>query len=362
MTFGHLRYPLFAVSVLILLIAFWGGLLRLGWPWSVFLGGSHLSHGALMISGFLGTLIGIERAVALRRSWPYLAPISSGVGSLMLIVGVPDWIGKGLISLGSFIMVMMFLPVLRQHRAFHTCLMSLGALSWLIGNLLWLLGWQIYRIVLWWGGFLIFTIAGERLELARIVRLSKARWLTFTISTAGLFAGLLLSLFAYDSGTRLAGAGMTCLSLWLITSDITRKTLHNPDLPRFIAITLLIGYLWLGLAGLLGMIHGGTAAGALYDAFLHTIFLGFVFSMIFGHAPIIFPAIFGKQAVYNRALYAPVILLSLSLSMRLVGNLSGMIAWRMWGGLLNGVALLSFLCLMGVLVMRKVGFTNQVKL
>jgi len=296
--------------VLTLLVAIWAGLLRLGWPWSAFLGRISFSHGALMISGFLGTLIGIERAVALRKFWPYLAPIASGMGGLMLIVSVADRIGMGLITLGSFVMVVLFLLALRQHRTFHTLLMTLGALSWMIGNLFWLSGWQVYRIVLWWAGFLILTIAGERLELARLLRLSKAHRLTFSISIAILLVGMLLSTFAYDTGTRLSGVGMLCLALWLMTSDIARKTLHNPDLPRYIAIALLIGYLWLGMAGTLGLMYGGTAAGPLHDAFLHTIFLGFVFSMIFGHAPIIFPAIFGKQAIYNRALFFPLVLLT----------------------------------------------------
>lgn len=361
MTFGNLRYPLFAISVLTLLVAIWAGLLRLGWPWSAFLGRLSFSHGALMISGFLGTLIGIERAVALRNFWPYLAPISSGLGGLMLIIGAPDLVGRGLISLGSLVMTIVFFYALRKHFALHTLLLSLGALSWLIGNLLWLSGWQVYRIVLWWAGFLILTIAGERLELARLLRLSQVRRLAFIISIVIFLTGLLLSIFVYDPGTRMAGTGIFLLALWLIISDIIRKTLRHSGLPQYIAITLLIGYLWLGLAGALGLIYGGTAAGPLYDAFLHAIFLGFVFSMIFGHAPMIFPVIFGRQAVYHRALFAPMVLLTLSLIMRLAGDIRGVIPWRMCGGLLNGVALILFIVSMGVLVLKGAGYGNEAR-
>lgn len=43
------------------------------------------------------------------------------------------------------------------------------------------------------------------------------------------------------------------------------------------------------MSGALALMAGQQVAGPLYDAMLHTFFLGFVFGMIFGHAPIIFP-------------------------------------------------------------------------
>jgi len=42
-----------------------------------------------MVSGFLGTLISLERAVALKARWPYAAPLLSGLGDAALIVGGP---------------------------------------------------------------------------------------------------------------------------------------------------------------------------------------------------------------------------------------------------------------------------------
>ena len=46
-------------------------------------------HGPLMVVGFLGTLIGLERAVALGRLWPYGIPMLSGVSALSALVGLP---------------------------------------------------------------------------------------------------------------------------------------------------------------------------------------------------------------------------------------------------------------------------------
>jgi hypothetical protein len=118
-----------------------------------------------------------------------------------------------------------------------------------------------------------------------------------------------------------------------------RKT----GLPRFIAVCLLSGYVWLAAGGLMALVFGGVAAGPRYDAMLHAIFLGFVFSLIFGHAPIVFPAVLGVPLAYHPSFYAPLALLQLSLALRVVGDLSLWWAGRQWGGLLNAVAILLFL-------------------
>jgi hypothetical protein len=81
----------------------------------------------------------------------------------------------------------------------------------------------------------------------------------------------------------------------------------------------------------------------MYDAALHSIFVGFVISMIFGHAPIIFPAILGVPITYRPAFAVQLILLHLSLLIRILGDLANLVAVRRWGGFLNEIALLLFL-------------------
>src|SRR5690625_5162317 len=46
-------------------------------------------HGMLMMLGFLGTLISLERAVALRQVWGYLAPGLLGAGAILLLTPAP---------------------------------------------------------------------------------------------------------------------------------------------------------------------------------------------------------------------------------------------------------------------------------
>jgi cytochrome c5 len=161
--------------------------------------------------------------------------------------------------------------------------------------------------------------------------------------TGLLLAGMALTRMDFDAGMRLMGLGQVMLAVWLLRYDIARRTVRQADLSRFIAICLLAGYAWLGLSGMIGLRFGGVMTGPRYDALLHTIFLGFVFSMIFGHAPIILPAITNLAVAYHPVFYVHLGLLQLSLLLRVTGDLWLWLPGRRWGGLLNGVAMLVFL-------------------
>jgi hypothetical protein len=98
-----------------------------------------------------------------------------------------------------------------------------------------------------------------------------------------------------------------------------------------------------------GALQPGTAS---YDAALHALLLGFVFSMVFGHAPIIFPAILRVAVPYHPVFYAPLVLLQVSLLMRLAGNAAGQTDWIRTGGLLGAIALLAFIVNTATAVLR----------
>lgn len=340
---SRVPFPLLALGVLALLAALWAGLVRLGWGLPPLRPTLPMAHGPLMVSGFLGTLIGLERAVALNRPWMYSGPVLSGLGALLLAAGLRGWVGPLLISLGSLGLVAVFGVIVRRQAALYTLTMALGALAWLAGNLLWLAGQPVAYIVLWWAGFLVLTIAGERLELARILRPSPVSRAAFLAAVALFLAGAVAGTAAFDLGVRLAGVGMLALAGWLLRHDVARRTIRTTGLTRFIAACLLPGYLWLGAAGVMALMFGGLAAGPRYDAMLHALFLGFVFSMIFGHAPIILPAVLRSPMAFDRTVYIPLALLHLSLLLRVVGDLTGWLAGRQWGGLLNVIVLLGFL-------------------
>lgn len=99
---------------------------------------------------------------------------------------------------------------------------------------------------------------------------------------------------------------------------------------------------------------GAQVAGPRYDAVLHIVFVGFVISMIFGHAPIIFPAILGVPINFQPAFYIHLILLHTSLALRVVADYANLHTLRMWSGLLNEAAILLFIG-MTVFSIRKGG-------
>src|SRR5574341_142992 len=331
-----------AAAILSLLAALWLGLMRLPWSLPALPTVSALSHGPLMVGGFLGTLIAMERVAALRRAWMMASPALAALGAVSLLLGAPPFLGALFITLGSIGLAAIFGVMLRQHPTDHVAVMFVGTLAWVIGNALWLAGWAIPQVVLWWLGFLVLTIAGERLELNRVLKLSGAIRLLFIIVVMVFLAGLGLSAVTPDLGVRVAGAGLIGLAAWLVRFDIARYTIRREGLTRYIAACLLAGYVWLGVGGALIAGFGHQTAGLRYDAMLHSVFLGFVFSMIFGHAPMILPALTGREMAYSPRFYAHLALLHASLMLRVGGDLAGWLPGRQWGGLLNMVALLAF--------------------
>ncbi|MBI4604801.1 MAG: hypothetical protein HY721_22795 [Planctomycetes bacterium] len=338
------RFPFLVAGVLCLAAGIWGGLARLQWglplPASA---ASWISfHGPLMVSGFLGTLIGLERAVAMGRAWAYLGPLLSAAGGLVLASGASERTGQVLLAAAGLSLVAVFGAFLRHERALHTAAMGAGAASWLAGSLLWLSGWPIAQVVFWWAGFLLLTIAGERIELARLRRPSRWERPLFLASAALFLSGLALSVAAPARGERTAGLGMLAFALWLLRFDVARRTVRQAGLPRFVAVALLSGYVWLLAAGVLAAALPPWEHKQAYGAVLHGVFLGFAMAMVFGHAPIVFPAVLGVPIPFRRAFYAHLAVLQASVALRAAGDLGGWLPVSQWGGLLGAVALALF--------------------
>ena len=341
---ARLHAPIIGLVVIALLAALWAALGRIGWrlpqlPMPI-LG----QHGALMTSGFLGTLVSLERSVALQKRWTYAVPLLSALGSLALVIGLPFEIGRSLLALGALGLVIVFWHIYRLRSTIDIATMAIGAIMWFVGNTLWLFNQPLYHASPWWAGFLILTIAGERLELSRVLLLNKASRDFFKVALGTFSIGLLISLLVSDIGVRIAGAGLLLFGVWLLRYDVARRTIRKDGLTRFIAACLLPGYVWLVIGGGLWIAIGSSStAGFLYDAMLHALFLGFVFSMIFGHAPIILPAVMPIDVTYRPRFYVHLILLQLSLVVRVIADLLAAQPVRQWAGLINVLAVLIFL-------------------
>ena len=335
------RPLLIALVALSVLAAVAGGLLRAGVTWpllhgSALVGAAAASHAALMLSGFLGTVIAIERAAAIRRPWDYVAPLASGAGAALLLVGRIE-AGAMLGVAAAAVSVGVHLVVLRRQRAAHTALLLGAALAWLVGQASFAAGRGVDATLPWWFLLPVLTIAAERLEMTRLTRRPAAALPLLGVIVALLLAGAALG--SRPAGGVVFGVALGALALWLGVFDIARRTVFATGLARYMAVCLLTGYAWLLLAGLAWM---GMALGCPgRDLALHALGLGFIVSMVMGHAPVILPAVARIKLHFGPWFYAPLLVLHGSLVLRLIGGI-GRPALRALGSELNAASLALF--------------------
>jgi len=326
-----------------------GGLARLGLGMPPGAASATGLHGMLMIGGFLGTVIGIERAVALGGRAGFLAPAASGLAALALIGGhvAP---GAWLLVLASAALVVVGGVLARRQPAAHTVLLLVASGAWLGANALFALGAGGDASILWGFAFLVLTIAAERLELTRLApRRPLAQPLLLAI-VAAVLAGCALAIWLPTSGAALYGLALFALAAWLLAFDVARRTLRAHGLARYAAVCLLGGYAWLAIAGL--AFAGAALLGwPVRDLALHALALGFVLSMIFAHAPIIAPAIMRVKIAFVPFFYVAPAALHLSLVVRFGPGLFDPGA-RAIGGALNAATLVAFALAMAYAIRR----------
>ena len=335
----RLRYLPLAIGAASLAAGFWTGLGRIGIALPN-LAQLDALHGALMISGFFGTLISLERAVALNRPFAYAAPALSAAGALALLFHAP------LLAIVLFIMASAVLTfataiILARFPTLFTAVLTLAAAAWAFGALVWLGGRPMSEVTGWWLAFLVLTIAGERLELSRLLAPSRRAQAFFIGAIALIIVGTARGELAGDSAPLTALGYLACTA-WLVVHDIARRTVRQSGQTRFSATCMLAGYFWLGVTGLYLLVSPpGTAAFA-YDAAVHGIAIGFVLSMVFGHALIILPAVTGLAVRYHPAVYGALALLHLSVALRIASDFFELVGARAASGPLTIAALLAF--------------------
>ena len=318
------------------------GLLLLGLPAPVTTDRMPDTHGMVMVLGFVGTVVALERAVALRRRAGFTAPALLGAGGLLLISSAPLRLGQVALTAGAAALIGIYIPLWRRQRDDSILVQAFGAVLATGGALLWLGGMPVARLLPWLAGFVVLTIAGERLELARVILLATATVGQLLGLAAMMTFGTVLTLLWPVVGYPVLGLSLLALVGWLMVHDVARRTIRATGVTRFMAGCLLAGYVWLAVAGAIWVLAGGVTDGPAYDAVIHAVFLGFTMSMIMAHAPVILPAILRCRLPYHPVMIAPPVLLHASLLLRLVGDARGLDLARQIGGALNVVALLGF--------------------
>lgn len=335
------------VGALAMLSGIAGGLVRIGWPLLPQRLVSPVAlHSALMVCGFFGFGISLERAAAVKRPLAWAAPALAALGTLAALALQPGaaaaaWLAAGLV------LVTVYADVLRRTPALHTVIECAGALAWVGGTLCWLLDRPFAVVVAWWASFLVLTIAGERRELARFVPLSTRAQRSF-LAVLGVQVAALLVLAVPWREHPLAGglwwASMSLLALWLLRFDLACRTgvlrlgwaLHT-------ARSLRLGYVWMVLAGVWGVVQALRGMPLNAPGPLHMLLLGFVFSMVFGHAPIVLPALLRRRiSAPGPFAFAPVVMMSTGVVLRAAGDLLGHGELRAGAGALQALAIAAF--------------------
>ncbi|WP_211250979.1 hypothetical protein [Phycicoccus jejuensis] len=314
------------------------GLARLGLPTPAGRGMID-AHGPLMVLGFLGTLVALERAVALRRSWALAAPVLLGAGGVTLALPLPRPWGQVLLFDGTVVLVAVLVALWSRRRDDTVAVETLAAVHAVMAALLWpRLG--AAAVVPLLAGFVVLTIAAERVELAA-VHLPRSAPRTLVLGAAATSACTSATLLWPDLGLRATGVVLLLLAVWLAPRDVAVRTVRSRGLPRFAAAAMLAGYAWLGAAGLLWVAVGPTSSAGPHDALVHAVFLGFATSMVMAHAPLILPAVLRRAVPYRPLFWLPLLTLHAALALRVAGDLLGSSPARVAGALGTAAALLA---------------------
>ncbi len=279
-----------------------------------------LVHGPLMVLGFLGTVVSMERAVALRAAWAYLAPAGTGAGALALVLLPDPTLGRLLLTQGMLTLVAVYVAFHQRSRDLTVAAEGMGAVlgasaAFLLSRV------EVFVVIPLLIGFIVLTIASERVALARIHMPISAGWTLIALALVLGISATLASMWATSpagewSG-RLLGFALLAITGWLAKVDVARKTIRLKGMPRFSAFALLTGYGWLAVAAL-ALVVSGRPDGAAYDIAIHATFLGFAMSMVLAHAPVILPAVLKVGLPYHPAMWVPLVSLHVTLAARVV--------------------------------------------
>ncbi len=322
--------------MLSLFLGIYAGWLRMGWNFPVTQ--AMAQHGLIMIGSFLGTLILIERIVAFKKYWLYLLPLINAL-SLPSFYFQQDVLALIFLLTGSTGLLGVYLMTYRKYREKYILIMMAGAALLITGLGMLLAGNRYPVVVPYWIGFLLLTILGERIDLAKFLPKKRIKepliWVFILIFVSGLFTPY------HQAGHLLSGMGMLLIAAWLMKYDIVNKSMKSHGIHQYIGVTLFSGYVWLFISGSFMVLNLNLVF--FYDALLHSFFLGFAFIMIFAHAPIIFPGVMGISFTpYNKSLYLWVALLNLSLLLRVLADLFFLNFLRQIAGMLNGMIIIGF--------------------
>jgi len=349
------RRALLLLAASLLVIGMLAGLARVG---AIRWGGAPVAeHGPLLVIGVFGTVIAIERAVALGKYWAQAAAACAALVGVGAVAHAPSF-ARVLAPIAALGLAAINLALWRRERGLAGALTLLASVLNLIGATGWASGHAVSESVPQWLAFFVLTIAAERLELSRLSPSPKeVRTILLGLSALLALASLPSRVHA-ELQARTFGVLIAAVGVWLLYYDVARRTVRIRGLPRFSAVAALLAAAWLVIAGGIAACKGLPTVGPDYDAVLHGVFVGFVLSMVFAHAFVIVPAVARFPVPYVSAAYLPLGFLHLTLSARIVGDLAGSPELRRAGALGNAI---TFVLLVAVILGSKLSTSELIR-
>ena len=307
-------------------------------------------HSVLMVFGFMASIIMTERIVGL-AAFPNAKDLKAAtvmvpsilVGVAALAAGhlfgltVLRYLGAILLQIAclAFLLVLRFLKR-KSDATLASNFMMLSVVSLLAAAFLSGLGLPPYntRFVMLMLSFPVLFILDERVELTRIGA---------TAATTARFR-LAFALAALSVAAR-------CLRFVLIAESQSFQRLAKSSRPlqRCVSVHVRAAYSW-GLVGVILVLAYALSQYRLnlYDAFIHSLMVGFVGTMLLAHGPVILPGLAGFKIDERKLSLIPLTVLSLSVLLRVVGELS-LLAYG-WEPIRIVVGLSGWLVLAAVLI------------
>ena len=288
----------------------------------------------------------------MKKTWAWAGPAFHVLAVLTLLAGAPRPVPAVCFALSFLVLGFIYLEVHRRQPTLAVLVQAAGVIGGIAASLLWAMNPSFATAMPLCVLYVVATIIGERMELARVTIVGTRAENLITALVLALAAAGVIYILVPAVGYRLMGALLLAISLTTVRVDVAKNLVRAKGLPQYSAACMLAGYFWLALAGLawLGM---GQVSGFSYDASVHTIFLGFVMSMIFAHAPIILTSVIRKMLPYSPVLYVPMVLLHAGLMVRVGADIFAHTGVYQVGGMTNVVAVLLFVLSGFVLIIRE---------
>ncbi len=256
-------------------------------------------HGNVMVGAFLGTLIIFERMFALPVKWLIWVPYAWGLSALTMhldffgfkILNLVALFGWGIHRFIAYKTFKNFFNPLVEFISYIALSVALFHENGLAGSV---------ESALSGLSFAIAVIGVERIELTLGFQRKSAK-LVYASLIIYLLLSILNSLF-YVVPIQVIGIALVFVGIGMIYNDsVIIMTFRGAEfgvakteLHKFSRQALIIAYIWLLFSGI-SIILWDLIQSVAKDIVFHSIGLGFIFTMILSHAPIVLGSTLAKM-------------------------------------------------------------------